>query len=188
MKEPKQKRCPICSDMFTPKRWGLRLTRCCSNAGCVRDYAERIREIERDKESRKQKVDFLKNDKSFQRAKAQKSFNEFIRLRDSDLGCISCDKTKDWQGQWHASHWKSRGARPDLAFNEDNAHKACSVCNNWLSGNPMPFREQLLVRIGADRVAALEADMAQPEKLKAADYALIADKYRKKIKDLKSQL
>lgn len=186
MKEPKQKRCPICSEMFTPKRWGLRLTRCCSNAGCVRDYAERVREIEREKEARKQKIDFLKNDKSFQRAKAQKSFNEFIRLRDANLGCISCDKTKDWAGQWHAGHFKTVGARPDLRFNQDNCHKQCSVCNNYLSGNLAQYRENLIARIGIDCVLALD-NPPKITKLSAADYAEINEYYKTEIKRLKNE-
>jgi hypothetical protein len=171
--------------MFTPKRYGLRLTRCCSNAGCVRDYAERVREIEREKEARKQKVDFLKNDKSFQRAKAQKSFNEFIRLRDYELGCISCDKTKGWQGQWHAGHFKTVGARPDLRFNEDNCQKQCSVCNNYLSGNLAQYRENLISRIGIDRVSALDAP-PKITKLSASDYGEINEHYKYRIKVIKA--
>lgn len=141
-------------------------------------------EKERKAKDRQQKADFRKTDVKWLKAKAQELCNKYIRLRDKDYGCISCDKPKDWDGQWHASHWKSVGSRPDLRFNEDNIHKACSQCNLWLSGNPIPYREELLRRIGEDRVLALEADHAQPKRMRASDYLEEIEKYRDKLKAL----
>lgn len=85
---------------------------------------------------------------------AQVAFNRFIRLRDADLPCISCQRMH--QGQWHAGHYLTRGARPELAFDEDNCHKQCQPCNEHLSGNLVLYRVGLLARIGAERVARLE--------------------------------
>ena len=181
---PKPRKCPVCRDEFTPKRIGLKLTKVCLNAACVLDYAQGLRAKDFEKKTREMKSDFRKKDKSFQRDKAQKAFNEFIRLRDANLGCISCDKPKDWGGQWHASHWKSRGARPDLAFNEDNVHKACSICNNWLSGNVGNFKESLLLKIGKDRVERIEKNI-DSVRYSASDYAEIHNTYTRKIKELK---
>ena len=177
----KPKKCKSCGVMFKPFS---SLALVCSMA-CSLDYVDSQKAVKAKKEHVAQKRDFLANDKSFQRAKAQKAFNEFIRLRDAHLGCISCDKPKDWGGQWHASHWKSRGARPDLAFNEDNVHKACSICNNWLSGNVDSFRFALIAKIGGERVQALEADTDQPKKYTAEDYAAITKTYQAKIKEIK---
>jgi len=132
-----------------------------------------------------QKRDFLSKDKAFQKAKAQKSFNEFIRLRDKDLPCVSCDKPKDWHGQWHCGHFKTVGARADLRFNEDNASKQCSKCNNYLSGNLVNYRFELIKRIGEPRVLALDVELPAP-RLKASDYEEIHKQYQQKIKELKN--
>ena len=188
MQKPiKQKRCPVCLEMYTPKRYGLRLARCCDNAGCRLDYAQGVRAKEAEKEARKQKQDFLDDDKSFQKAKAQKAFNEYIRLRDRDEDCISCDKTKYWHGQWHCGHFKTVGARPDLRFNLVNANKQCSTCNNYLSGNLAEYAIKLTEKFGADNVALLN-EVAEPKKYTAQDYKEIAEYYKAKVKELKANV
>ena len=78
----------------------------------IRDAKERI----------KSRGDYLRE--------AQAVINRYVRLRDSRLGCVSCERPATWQGQWHASHYRSRGAAPHLRFNLHNIHKACSICNN----------------------------------------------------------
>lgn len=182
---PKPRKCPVCRDEFTPKRIGLKLTKVCLNAACVLDYAQGLRAKDFDKQTREMKSDFRKKDKSFQRDKAQKSVNEFIRLRDAKLPCVSCDKPSDWGGQWHAGHYKTTAARPDLRFNEDNISKQCAQCNTFLSGNLAVYRITLVARIGLDRVLALEVDTDKPKKYTAEDYAAITKIYQAKIKDLK---
>jgi hypothetical protein len=186
IKPLKERICPVCREMYTPKRYGLRLTRCCDNAGCRLGYAQGVRAKEAEKAARSRKKAFLDDDKAFQRAKAQKAFNEFIRLRDASLGCVSCDKPATWSGQWHAGHYKTTGARPDLRFNEDNCHKQCSVCNNHLSGNLGNYRASLYQKIGLDRFADLEFDPQEPKKFTAADYKNIHATYAGKVKELKS--
>jgi hypothetical protein len=84
-------------------------------------------------------------------AEFQALFNKYVRLRDSHLGCISCDKTKDWQGQWHASHYYSRGHSSSLRFNLWNVHKSCSVCNSHLSGNIGEYTPAIIEKIGRGR-------------------------------------
>ena len=185
---PKPRKCPVCRDEFTPKRIGLKLTKVCLNAACVIDYAQGLRAKDFDKQTREMKSDFRKKDKSFQRDKAQKAFNEFIRLRDAHLGCISCDKPADWFGQWAAGHYKTVGARSDLRFNEDNVHKQCNRdCNKGKSGNVGMYRIRLIQKIGIERVEALEADIEKPKKYTAEDYAAITKTYQAKIKEIKQK-
>jgi len=82
--------------------------------------------------------------------------NNYVRLRDAHLGCVSCDKPASWDGQWHASHYKSRGSNSALRFNLWNIHKSCSVCNNWKSGNIGEYTPRLIERIGLERVQWLD--------------------------------
>ena len=107
-------------------------------------------------------------------------------MRDAELGCVSCDKPKDWGGQWHAGHYKTVGARPDLRFNEKNCHKQCSVCNNHLSGNLAAYRIELINRIGIAAVEELERDTAKAGQLRATDYLALHKYYQGKIKELRS--
>jgi hypothetical protein len=178
----KPKKCKSCGELFKPFS---SLAKVCSMA-CSLDFVGKEKQKLSDKAHREKKKTFLENDKSFQRSKAQKAFNEYIRLRDATLGCISCDKPSDWGGQWHAGHYKTVGARPDLRFNEDNCHKQCSVCNNFLSGNLAQYRIALLSKIGSPRVLMLDTDGESPKKYMAKDYAYIHAEYSTKIKEMKN--
>jgi hypothetical protein len=111
----------------------------------------------------------------------QAIFNRFIRLRDQDLPCISCQRHH--KGQYHAGHFLSRGSHPELRFNEDNCHKQCSACNNHLSGNLVNYRKNLIDKIGLQAVdkleqqrPALKLDIDQIKELKAV--------YKAKIKEI----
>jgi hypothetical protein len=57
--------------------------------------------------------------------KAQTVFNAYIRLRDKDNGCISCNTGSVEQ----ASHFYSAGQFTALRFNENNVHGSCLRCN-----------------------------------------------------------
>jgi hypothetical protein len=85
-------------------------------------------------------------------SEAQKEVNRYVRLRDVHLGCVSCDKPANWDGQWHASHFRSVGAASAVRFNLWNIHKSCSVCNNWKSGNLSDFEPRLREKIGNQKV------------------------------------
>ena len=128
------------------------------------------------------KREFYANDKPFRMKRAQIAFNAYIRKRDEFLSCISCDKPSNWQGQWHCSHYKTVGSRGDIRFNEDNAHKGCSVCNNHLSGNIGEYTPRLIVKIGQDRVDALE--VVQIRKYSCDELLGIEAEYKVKLKEL----
>jgi len=179
----KLKKCASCKNPFSPRN---SMAKVCT-LSCALDYAEKesAKRVAKDRAQRKR--EFLANDVKFQKAKAQRIFNEFIRLRDAHLSCVSCDKRPDWQGQWHAGHYKTVGARGDLRFNENNVHRQCSVCNNHLSGNLVAYREELIRRIGIDAVEMLEKE-GEPKRYRAEDYAEIAKEYAKKAKELKCKV
>lgn len=172
MIKPRQKRCKFCQEKFTPFNT---LAQACS-IPCAIGLAKK-------KAAKDQKEAFKAKDVKTLRKKAQELFNKYIRLRDADDGCISCDKPKDWAGQWHASHFMTVGANPELRFNEDNAHKSCSVCNNYLSGNLANYRKRLEKKIGLERLEALEVK-GKPIRLRAEDYHQVIATYKSKIKQL----
>ena len=122
----------------------------------------------------------------------QKVFNEFIRLRDRDEECISCDASnatlaEKWKGgKWDAGHYRSTGSAPHLRFNEANAAKQCKKCNNQLSGNIVEYRKKLIKRIGVEAVEALEANQ-EPLRLTVEDIKAMLKEYRAKVRQLKRE-
>lgn len=136
-----------------------------------------------DEETARLRKKLRDNDVSFWKEKAQKVFNQYIRWRDSGLGCISCDKDKYWSGQWHAGHYKTVGAHSELRFNEHNCHKQCSQCNNYLSGNLNNYRKELIKRIGLENVERLEKSQEIP-RYRIEDYKAIYEKYKNKMKTM----
>ena len=108
-------------------------------------------------------------------AEAQAAFNLWIRLRDKDLPCVSCGRFHE--GQWHAGHYMSTGARPELRFDESNAQKQCAPCNTYLSGNLAMYRIELIRRIGLAEVERLEGPQV-PRKYTVDELRAIKEKYR----------
>jgi hypothetical protein len=131
------------------------------------------KEIKEAKTRLKPKADYLKE--------AQAVFNRYIRLRDKDEPCISCSRFHT--GQYHAGHFRTVGAAPELRFNEYNCHKQCSVCNNHLSGNLLEYRRKLISKIGIDKVEWLEGSH-EPKKYTIDEIEDIKKLYRSKIKEL----
>ena len=112
---------------------------------------------------------------------AQAAFNAYIRYRDKGQPCISCQRLHT--GQIHAGHYLSVGAQPALRFNEDNCHGQCAPCNTYLSGNLARYRSGLIVKIGIDRVEALEIQQP-PIKWSIEDSKAIKAKYKANLKEV----
>ncbi|MEQ1977637.1 recombination protein NinG, partial [Xenorhabdus sp. SGI240] len=49
-------------------------------------------------------------------------------------------------------------AAPQLRFDENNIHRQCIVCNQHKSGNLVPYRVELIRRIGLTKVDAIESN------------------------------
>lgn len=111
--------------------------------------------------------------------KAQQAFNQYIRTRDADSPCISCGRHHT--GQYHAGHYLTTGAHPELRFDEDNCHKQCSVCNNHLSGNIENYTPKLIEKIGIERFERLMGVHALKKRTRD-ELEAIAKHYRDKTK------
>ena len=120
---------------------------------------------------------------SYWMKRAQAAVNAYIRARDAGQPCISCGKPDDGSHQRHASHYRSVGGHPELRFCELNIWASCSVCNNYLSGNLVPFRAALIAKIGLDKVEWLEG-LHQPKRYRADDYKNIERIYKSKLKEI----
>jgi len=150
-----KKKCPNCKKYnYDSDSIKINISYFC-DIECATKYAYKNKDKGAKIKHTAQKKELKGNDKVFRAKQAQAAFNAFIRERDKMSGCISCDKDNSWHGQWHAGHYKTTKARPDIRFNEDNCHKQCSVCNNHLSGNIGEYTPKLIEKIGQQRFLAL---------------------------------
>jgi len=135
-----------------------------------------------DKERKKRKREFLDNDLDHWKEKAKKACNEYIRLRDNDLPCVSCGTTKDVQ--YCAGHYVPSGRGSSLRYDERNIHKQCNrYCNCGLSGNRDEYRKTLIVRLGADVVQWLDSNH-ETKRWRVDDLKEVVRYYKAKIKEL----
>lgn len=126
---------------------------------CMEHALEFARQpVNKEKASKKRQADkkkkLLDDDRSYQLKQAQAAFNAYIRARDKQEPCISCGRNH--AGQYHAGHYRTVGANPELRFEELNCHKQCAPCNNHLSGNIVNYRINLIEKIGLASVEWLE--------------------------------
>ncbi|WP_431078459.1 recombination protein NinG [Pseudomonas siliginis] len=191
-KAPKPKKCknPACGISFPPQRLGQAVCspKCAlamapaNNEKARKAIAQRDRrEIQIRKEKLKSRADHLRE--------AQAAVNEYVRLRDAHLPCISCDSMPNDNdlmtgSRWDAGHYRSVGACPELRFEPLNIHRQCVKCNRNLSGNAVEYRIRLLQRIGAETVVWLEGPH-EPRKYTVEEIKTIKAEYRAKTRELK---
>lgn len=167
--KPKPKQCPICGNEYTPRS---SLQKVCHNYKCAMEFNRQVDARNAAREQRKQ--DKLQRDdlklrreklkgKSEWNREAQAAVNKFIFWRDYGRPCISCGRQLNYGvrgGAVDASHYRSRGAAPWLRFNVFNNNASCVHCNRDLSGNPIPYRINLIEKFGLHRVERIEHDNA----------------------------
>jgi len=161
---------------------------CLSDDECIKAFNESVKankQKQKAKDWQKEKKEIKEKlmTKSDYLNIAQKVFNTYIRLRDKNQVCISCDKPLK-QNDVNASHYYSVGSSPNLRFNEDNVHSSCIKCNKELHGNIAEYSIRLPLRIGKDKFEQLVQDRNKPALYSINDVKDIIAKYRAKIKEL----
>lgn len=168
MQAKKPKFCKNCQEEYKPFRFNQKY--CSINCEKISNKVEKIKED-------------LK-DHSYWTKKCQETFNEYIRLRDKDLPCISCGTEKKGI-VYHAGHFLSVGAYPNMRLNEDNCHKQCGFnCNTSKHGNTAMYAKNLILRIGTERFEKLFEDAKKPLKLSIPELQEKIKYYKGKIKEL----
>lgn len=180
----KEYKCKVCGKPFV-KTFSSTQKVCSPECAIklARDNVQKAQERAEKKKQRERKAK-LKSRSEWLK-EAQSVFNKFIRLRDKNEPCISCGRYH--QGQYHAGHYRSVGACPELRFCELNVHKQCAPCNDHKSGNIIEYRINLINKIGADKVAWLERQDHEPKKYTIEDCKAIIKHYKAKIKELEGE-
>ena len=172
------KKCKYCKDQFTPYN---SLQKSCSKSECIRLFVAEAKEKQWKKAKKEKKAELMTVQDWVKIA--QTAFNAFIRERDKGLLCISCGNVpkKTNAGHfWNANnHWAVR-------FDEDNVHLQCEYCNSFLSGNLLPYRANLIGKIGFERYDQLEEKARETRKFSIEELKEITATYKQKLKDLKN--
>jgi len=171
----------LCGQKFAPRN---SLQAVCGLI-CSIDYAKQQRdariakELKADKKAVKTRLNELKSKSEYMK-EAQQAFNAYIRARDGKI-CISCGTQKP-DIQYHAGHYRTTKACPELRFNETvNVNSQCSTCNNHLSGNILKYRINLIKKVGLDLVEWVEGNHP-PKKYTIEDLKNIRKVYKEKLK------
>ena len=114
--------------------------------------------------------------------KAQKVFNTFIRTRDKEQNCISCDRKLE--SKFDAGHYFSSGGHKNITFNEDNVHGQCVYCNQHKHGNLIAYQIGIEKRIGGIRLLKLHEQAYKEYKPTREGLKELIIIYTKKIEEL----
>lgn len=142
--------CKMCKKPYEPRNRGQGI---CS-VTCALEYVKKKNKEAFDKQTRALKHKYYNTDRKHLTQKAQKVFNQYIRMRDKGDACISCGWTGDCQ--WHAGHYRASGSAPALRFEPLNCHLQCAQCNRHKSGNLTNYRIALIKKIGLEKVEWIE--------------------------------
>lgn len=174
------KTCKVCKSKFEPKYSTVQIV--CS-AKCAYEYGKKQVE-KKNKEAKKEAKEKLLTHKDYLKM-LQIIFNTYIRLRDKDLPCISCNKPL--KGKYDAGHYFSVGGYPNVRFDEFNVFGQCVYCNQHQHGAIHEYTQGLIKRIGETEFALLrERAYQMPLKLSIAEIKEKIKEYKIKIKQLKT--
>jgi hypothetical protein len=171
----KQKKCKVCQELFIPIQFAQ--TACGYKCAIIHSKNLKLQKEQKEWKAEKKIIkDKIKTLSEYEKD-AKKSFQHWIRLRDKNLPCISCNnsKTNDWAG----GHYYSAGMYSGFMFDERNCHKQCNThCNKHLSGNLLEYRKGLIKRYGNEFVEQLESESDSKRNYKFSKEELIAKKLK----------
>ncbi|EPC4825145.1 recombination protein NinG [Salmonella enterica] len=169
MSKPVRRKCKVCNKWFHPAYDNVRW--CCPEHGAIyalelrtkekiKAEAKRIKEKHQaEKKERQRHADRLRAVKPLRHwiQMTQRVYNDWRReyLLSQGGGCISCGtKTAP---VWHAGHYRTTAAAPQLRFTDNNVWLQCPSCNVHKSGNIEAYRAALVELIGEANVQELES-------------------------------
>ena len=169
-------RCKHCKEKFIPIRFNMKY---CTEVKCLKAFSEEIKQ-KTWKETKTRMKTELKTTQDWLK-EAQTIFNQYIRLRDNGLWCISCGLPPKKK---NAGHYYSQGGHSNVRFDEDNVHLQCEACNTYLSGNLLNYQIGIEKRIGAERLIELQGKAHIEKKWSIDEIKEIIKVYKNKVRQL----
>jgi hypothetical protein len=123
--------------------------------------------------------------KSLAKAKADKYFSQYIRLKHSINGvceCVTCGERFDWK-RIHCGHFMSRRYQA-TRFDEKNCAPQCVSCNTYHQGRQFRFAKWIDKTYGDGTADSLEQKSKMLCKRTKQDYEYIAGEYKNKLPEL----
>lgn len=180
----KFKKCRICKEKF----YIFNTTQIVCSVQCGIKYANaeaKKKAIKKAKEerakTRREKENLMTLDQW--KKKLQIKFNEYIRIRDQNKGCVSCGITLIGK-KYDAGHFYPTTYQ-GLRFNELNVHSQCVKCNRDLHGNIHEYRKRITNRITPDQLKWLDDNRHIRLNLNKIEIKELLENYRKKVSDAK---
>jgi len=169
-------KCKYCKKQFekvAPKQ------RICTSNECLKRFSEEVKNKEW-KAKKKLLKEELQTIPELIKI-AQKHFNDFIRLRDKDANCVSCDKplTK----KFDAGHYFNT-SYSNVRFNEYNVHSQCVNCNKHKHGNLLEYQIGIEKRVGGIELFELHQQAHIKKEWTKSELKEIINIYKKKKKTL----
>lgn len=191
MRKPSRRKCKVCNEWFHPAYDNIRW--CSPEHGA--QFA--MQELERKREKQQREKDKTERTAWQERKAAVKPLSHWINMTQRAVndwrremllaaghGCISCGTKTAFA--WHAGHYRTTAAAPQLRFTDDNIWLQCSACNVHKSGNIEAYRVSLVELIGEDRVTALECNN-ETHRYTREELADIRARARANLRALKQQ-
>ena len=129
-------------------------------------------------------VDSQREARKKAKAKADKWFSEWIRLRDADAnGMVTCITNPKIRKHWRevdCGHWISR-AKESTRYDERNANGQSKQANRFQGGHFLEHGLAIDRKFGPGTREALEKKAGQVCKRTVSDYLFIADTYAKRV-------
>jgi hypothetical protein len=179
VKQLKDKKCKVCLVLFTP----LRPLQSCCTWQCANLYAKELNEKKEKKDWQKRKAMLKKELLSLSDwlKLAQQVFNKYIRERDKNQLCISCQKPPLKK---NAGHFYNANNHYNVRFDERNVHLQCEHCNTFLSGNLISYRENLIKKIGITDFNNLSEIAHVTRKYNIQEIKELIELYKNKLKNI----
>lgn len=183
----KKKKCKECGTQFV--QYSSLQSWCSADCGVkVALKAKAKKEEAERKAERKKDKEWVEANRSYGYLldRAQKAVNTYVRWRDYHKPCISCGTHKPdnkFGGAWDAGHYRSVGSSQYTRFVLINIWKQCKKCNDsrGLSGNPVEYRKNLVIKLGEERVLRIEHDN-RPRNYSKDDLRRIAKIFNKRAR------
>jgi hypothetical protein len=179
VKQLKDKVCRVCETKFTP----FRSTAIVCGWQCANIYAKELNEKKEKKDWQKRKSTLKKELLSLSDwlKLAQQVFNKYIRERDKNQLCISCQKPPLKK---NAGHFYNANNHYNVRFDERNVHLQCEHCNTFLSGNLISYRENLIKKIGITDFNNLSEIAHVTRKYNIQEIKELIELYKNKLKNI----
>ncbi len=184
-KPKKEKICKVCLESFMP----VRSFESCCCLKCAISYAKAKTTAKVGKDKRKAIKALNESDITWWKKRAKFHCHKYIRERDKDLFCVTCNKPYNSLNRITAGHLKADGSHSFVRYHEDNISGQCIQCNSHKSNaDTHLYIAELRRRIGDKRVDWVLENCNNYKKWTIEELKEITKKYREKIKKIEKEL